>query len=148
MARKNDDMACLMKSLGAIKVRHIIAIIAVIILLFAVNMVSGLMRLRGVERTNYEEVAENYIMNNTAIGQKLGNVISFTHYGVGGSSGKESYNVYKVNGENKSGVCHITLNKDSEELWTVKDATLLVDGSEYSLPVQRSGVLERFNFFK
>jgi len=97
---------------------------------------------------DYESIAEQFITKNIYIGKKLGKIIDVYHYGKGGTSGDQSFNAFSVRGAEKTGVCHITLTKDNEEMWYVSNARLSVDGRIYEIPVKRSVGMKwkRFKF--
>ena len=146
MVTETDDYTYLKKWIASIKVRHIVIIAGIIIGLYALHKF-GELREPVIDRTNYKVVAENFITKNATIAQKLGKITSLSHVGAGGSSGKESHNVYRVRGETATGVCYITLNKNKEGLWAVKTVTLMVHGAEYSIPVIRSAEEREIRLF-
>ena len=141
-----EDITELKKWIASIKMKHIAAFILIVIVLYIIQSLGGL-RDFNIDRTNYKTVAEKFITDSPAIAQKLGKVTSISHIGVGGSTGKVSHNAFSVKGEMKSGVCYITLNKDNEGLWWVDSVTLLLEGSEYSIPVKRSQGRGKFKIF-
>ena len=95
-------------------------------------------RFTEVDRKDYTVVGENFIKESGFIANKLGKVKKISHVGKGGASGRESYNVYKVQGVDNTGVCNFVLTRDSEENWFVTSADLFIDGKTLSVPVKRS----------
>jgi hypothetical protein len=91
-----------------------------------------------VSNTDYNAVAEDFIKKNIFISRKVGKVERITQYGSGGEAGPQSYNVYTVNGTDRTAVCYITLVKDKDGSWSVTESTLSVDGSQFQVPVKQS----------
>ena len=96
------------------------------------------LRISDIDRKDYSFVAETFIRKNGFIAKNLGKVGGVSHIGKGGGGGKVSYNVFRVRGEDSSGVCNMTLNKDDENDWFVTYAEILVRGKELVVPIKRS----------
>ena len=90
------------------------------------------------KRDDYKVVAENFIKKSGFIANKLGKATNISHIGKGGSSGKKSYNVYKVRGKDASGIINLTLTRDSERRWFVTYADLATGGKVFTVPIKRS----------
>lgn len=118
---------------------RIVIILSVAILLIVLNLdkISGV-RSHSIDRSDYAAVAIEFIKSSGFIGQRLGKVQSVSHFGKGGSGGKESYNVFRIVGNDRAGILNMTLTKNDEGEWFVKTADLSVSGSEYEVPVTRS----------
>jgi hypothetical protein len=101
-----------------------------------------------VSKTDYNAVAEDFIKKNVFISRKVGKVDSITHYGAGGEAGPQSYNVYTVNGSDRTAVCYVTLVKNQDGSWSVTESTLSVDGSQYKVPVKQSNNKKAASRFK
>lgn len=91
-----------------------------------------------VDQTDYAAAAEYAIRHNTFIAFRLGKVIRTTHVGKGGDTGEESYNVFRVVGENGIGVLNITLTRDEQGLWNPTEAVLDYNGALLEVPVSRA----------
>ena len=118
---------------------RIIAILTGTLVVLAIG--SGLinsLRFTEVDRKDYTVVGDNFIKGSGFIANKLGKVKKISHVGKGGASGRESYNVYKVQGVDNTGVCNLTLSRDSEDNWFVTSADLFSDGKTLSVPIKRS----------
>ena len=89
-------------------------------------------------RDDYKVVAENFIKKSGFIANKLGKMTNISHIGKGGSSGKKSYNVYKLRGNDASGTITLTLTRDSERRWFVTTADLATGGRVFTVPIKRS----------
>jgi hypothetical protein len=128
-----SDMATIFKQW------RIVIFLAVAILLIIMNLdkFSGI-RGQSVDRRDYAAVAVDFIKSSGFIGQRLGKVESVSHFGVGGAGGKESFNVFRIVGHDRSGLINMTLTRNEAGEWFVKTADLSVSGSEYEVPVTRS----------
>jgi hypothetical protein len=85
---------------------------------------------------NYKSVAAHFVVENAVIAKKLGKIMRFSIVGDGGGGGKVSYNVYRLYGEEGTGVCEFTLTKDTNGKWTVTNAFLTAGGVEFKLPIK------------
>jgi len=92
----------------------------------------------GVNREDYRAVAEDFIKTSGFIAHEIGKVTEISHIGKGGATGKESYNVYKVRGEETTGVINLTLTRDNEDRWFVTSADLSTGGKVFTVPIKRS----------
>ena len=91
-----------------------------------------------VNREDYRDVAENFIKTSGFIAHEIGKLTEISHIGKGGATGKESYNVYKVRGDETSGVINLTLTRDNEDKWFVTFADLSTGGKVFTVPIKRS----------
>ena len=147
MPSKKNDISILRGYIASIKLKHIVIFFLTVIGLVILNIFVGVKE-PDHYGPDYKKVANNFIFNSMTISQKLGKIQSVSHIGVGGASGKVSYNFYSIRGEESSGNCHVTLKKEENDLWYVDSATLLSRGREYNVPVKTSRVGEkRFKFF-
>jgi len=128
-----NDIEILQKNWGKI----LILIGTVVVIAIGSGLISSL-RPTEVDRKDYTVVGENFIKENGFIANKLGKVNRISHVGKGGASGRESYNVYKVQGVDNTGVCNLILTRDSEENWFVTSADLSTGGKTLSVPIKRS----------
>ena len=96
------------------------------------------LRITELDRKDYTVVGETFIKESGFIANKLGKVKKISHVGRGGASGNESYNVYKLQGADNTGVCDLIITRDSEDNWFVTSADLLTDGKTFSVPIKRS----------
>ena len=131
-----ENTSGLGSALSQVRLSHIVAIIVIIVSLFGINYIKT-HTFSSIDRTKYLVVAEDFLYKNPTIAQKLGKVTKVSLLGAGGSAGKLSYNSFSLRGEEKSGFCQVTLEKDAEGKWDVKSATLSVAGGEYDIPVSR-----------
>ncbi|MBN1291282.1 MAG: hypothetical protein JXB48_05520 [Candidatus Latescibacteria bacterium] len=92
-----------------------------------------------VDRNDYKAVAENFLRKNVYIAKRIGKVDRLSHVGDGGGSGTSSYNLYRLYGSEKEGVCDVTVEKDDTGNWYVTYALLTIEGMEYKIPIKRSG---------
>lgn len=136
MAEKMSDLSVIVRWLKSVRFIHVLIFVAVVGTLAGLNYLKGF-GFSSIDRSDYKAVAENFIRDNPTIAQKLGKVQSVKLLGAGGSSGKESYNAFNIKGQDKTGMCHVTLARDEEDLWFVKSAVLMTGGSEYDIPVMR-----------
>ena len=136
MVEKSSDLSVIARWLKSVRFIHVVVFVAI------VGALAGLSYLKGIgfsslDRTDYKAVAEHFIRDNPTIAQKLGKIQSVKLLGAGGSSGKESYNAFNIRGQDKTGMCHVTLARDEKGLWFVKSAVLMTGGSEFDIPVMR-----------
>lgn len=92
-----------------------------------------------VNRHDHRAVAQQFVTKNGFIARRIGKVDRFTYVADGGGGGRTSYNVFRLYGKDKMGVCDLTLTKDDEGKWFVTYALLTVEGMEYKIPIKRSG---------
>ena len=117
-----------------------IVVLTIVIMVIIIMSAKWFISFRHSEenREDYKVVAENFIKTSGFIANKLGKVTDMSHIGKGGSSGKQSYNVYKVRGEYTNGIMNLTLTRDSEHRWFVTSADLATGGKVFSVPIKRS----------
>ena len=123
----------------------VISIAAALFFLLAARCNGG--KFSKADPSKYKEVAEEFLFKNSVIGLKIGKVERLEHIGVGGDGGKESNNVYRLYGNNRTAICYITLEKDDTFRWNVTSAILAVDGTEYKLPTKHSEDVKKFKMF-
>ncbi len=128
-----NDIEILQKNWGKI----VILIGTVVVIAIGSGLISSL-RPTEVDRKDYTVVGENFIKESGFIANKLGKARDISHVGKGGASGKKSYNVYKVRGEDAVGVINLTLTRDSEYRWFVTFADLSTGGKVFTVPIKRS----------
>ncbi len=90
-----------------------------------------------VDTTDYKAVAVDFLETNALIARKIGKVSNIDHFGVGGTDGDRSYNVYRIRSDSVNAVCHITLTRDDKSRWAIEQAIMTVGGQDYKLPVKR-----------
>jgi hypothetical protein len=117
------------------KITFFIAIVVVIVM--GLSFI-GKLRITEIDRKDYTVVGETFIKESSYIAQKLGKVKKISHVGKGGESGRESYNVYRLQGADDTGVCDLTLTRDSEDNWYVTSAILSIGGKTFGVPIKRS----------
>ncbi len=100
-----------------------------------------------VDRSDYQTVGQEFIMRSGFIAQRLGKISSLSHVGKGGEGGRESYNVYRVIGEDGTGVVTLTVTRDDSDDWYVTSADLSLSGRTLEIPVKRSAG-EKWRTFK
>ena len=131
---------------STLRIRHIVAAAVIIGVLVGTHLL--LVRLEsGSDRSDYKKVATEFISSHPIIAQKMGKVTNLSHAGVGGAAGPLSHNVYKVTGEERSGVMHITLERDTDGQWSVRQAMLTMDGRVFGIPVRRTDGGKPVNLF-
>ena len=128
-----NDIEILQKNWGKIA----ILIGTVVVIAIGSGLINSL-RFTEMDRKDYTVVGENFIKKSGFIANKLGKVKKISHVGKGGASGRESYNVYKVQGVDNTGVCNLTLIRNSEDNWFVTSGSLFTDGKTLSVPIKRS----------
>ena len=128
-----NDIEILLKNWA--KIIFFIGIVFAIIM--GLNIV-GKLRITEIDRKDYTVVGETFIKESSFIAQKIGKVNKISHVGKGGTSSRESYNVYRLQGADNTGVCNLTLTRDSEDDWYVTSADILIDGRSFSVPIKRS----------
>ena len=95
-------------------------------------------RQQTIDRTDYESVADSFIRSNVFIAKRLGKITESTHIGKGGETGRESYNVFWLVGQDNPGLLNLTLEKDDTGEWYPKEAQLIDEGLILDVPVSRS----------
>jgi len=141
---KSGDVESLKNWLSSIRIWHLVIIAALVGGLIGLHILKG-MSFSKIDRTDYKAVGEDFVKNNPRIARELGKIKSVKLLGAGGG-GKTSYNSYSVRGEDKSGMCHVTL-VSRDGLWYVKSVTLIVGGAEYDIPVSRQEEKRRIRIF-
>jgi hypothetical protein len=112
---------------------------AIMILFVVLLLLNTDMRGQGkLDRTDYLAVSESFIRNNVYIGGKIGKVTDMTHSGIGGDSGRESFNVFRLVGTDSEGILYLTVKKDEQGIWNPSEATLSVNGILMEVPFSRS----------
>jgi|GEM_PF-4143796 len=91
-----------------------------------------------VDRSDYSKVGTVFIEESGFIANKLGKVTRVAHVGKGGRSGKTSYNVFRISGEDGKGVCNLVISKIGDNEWYVTSADLAFGGKTLSVPIKRS----------
>lgn len=92
-----------------------------------------------VDRTDHRAVAIHYVTKNGFIAKRIGKVERHSYFADGGGGGKTSFSVFRLYGEDKTGVCELTLHKNEKGEWFVTSALLTAEGTEYKIPIKRSG---------
>lgn len=92
-----------------------------------------------VDRTDHRAVAINFVTKNGFIAKRIGKIDRHSYFADGGGGGKTSYNVFRLYGKDKTGVCELTIKKNEKGEWFVTSALLTVEGTEYMIPIKRSG---------
>ena len=117
-----------------------IVVLTIVIMVIIVMSAEWFISLRypEVNIEDYKIVAEDFIKKSGFIANKLGKARDISHVGKGGASGKKSYNVYKVRGEDAVGVINLTLTRDSEYRWFVTSADLSTGGKVFTVLIKSS----------
>ncbi len=127
------------KFIASLKKWQIVALTIVIMIIIIMSAKWFItLRIPEENRDDYKVVAETFIMKSGFIANKLGKITNISHIGKGGSSGKKSYNVYKLRGKDASGNITLTLTRDSERRWFVTSADLASGGRVLTVPIKRS----------
>ena len=92
-----------------------------------------------VDRTDHRAVAIHFATKNGFIAKRIGKVERHSYLADGGGGGKTSFNVFRLYGKDKTGVCELTLQKNEKGEWFVTSALLTAEGTEYNIPIKRSG---------
>lgn len=112
--------------------------ISIVVVVVIIAQLISIFRNSDEDRKNYAVVAETFIRKSGFIANKLGKIEGVSHIGKGGGGGRVSYNVFRLRGEDATGVCNMTLNKDDESDWFVTNADLRIKGKEFVIPIKRS----------
>ena len=91
-----------------------------------------------IDRSDYKTVSEEFVRRSGFVTKRVGKISSLSHVGRGGASGRESYNVFRVIGEDETGVINITVTRDESDDWYVTSADLSIKGRVLEIPVKRS----------
>lgn len=130
---------------------HTLRNIAILLILVIVVILNydriNVIRSDPIDRTDYQEVGTRFLTANGFIANKLGKVTRVSHIGKGGGGGKESYNVFRLVGTDRSGIINMTLTKNDEGKWYVSACELTTSGSTYEVPVSRSAG-DKWRLFK
>ena len=88
---------------------------------------------------DYKSVALHFVYENGTIVRKMGKIVRASQIGDGGNV-TVSYNVFHLYGEYKgdqtSGVCNVTLERDQKNKYHVTQAILTMEGNEYKISVK------------
>ena len=124
----------------------LLAALAVIVLVMNWDRLSGL-RYQRIDRTDYEAVAFDYIESSSYIANRLGKVTRIQHVGKGGSTGEESYNVFRLVGEEGDGILDLELRRNEAGEWDITLAELNDGGIIYQVPIIR-GTGDKWRLFR
>ena len=150
----------LLKWIASLRLKHVIIIAAIGYGLYYLSTMGDLNASK-VDRTNYKAVGEDFVKNNATIINKVGTITKVSHIGVGGGTGKTSSNVYQLKGKiqrgigidekdigkKRTGICYLTLTKDTEGLWSVQSASLQISGAQHTIPVSRTAEKRNIKLF-
>lgn len=92
-----------------------------------------------VDRKDHRAVAINFATKNGFIAKRIGKIERHSYFADGGSGGNTSFSVFRLYGKNNTGVCEMTLQKNEKGEWFVTSALLTAEGTEYKIPIKRSG---------
>lgn len=122
-----------------IKVSIAAGLVLVFIVLIWIGMRPENNDLPPLDPYDHKSVAIHFIHENGKIVRKMGKIISASQMGDGGNV-PESFNVFRIQGNNKgrviNGMCNITLKRDEERKYVVTDVFLNVEGNEFKIPVK------------
>ena len=123
----------------------VIALMA--LLMMNTDRISSISFIPVPDRSDYETVAVRFVKKNGFIANKIGKVVSLNHVGRGGESSGKSFNVFRIQGEEKRAVVNMTVTRQENGDWYVTNADILVGGKNLRIPVKRSDV-DKFETFK
>ena len=115
-----------------------IVTVSMAVFLLNVDRITSISFKKKEDRSNYAVVAQNFVKKNGFIANRIGKVVNLNHVGRGGESGGNSFNVFKVTGEEKIAVCNVTVTRDGAGEWYVTSADILISGKTLKVPVKRS----------